>query len=1049
MKTKHLLFSINLFFILISLANSVSAQNSLIYHDPNSEFKNGVELFNKQKYVAAQKHFNNISLRNGENYSNIKTDAEYYSALCAIELFNSDAEYLITKFIEEHPESPRVKTAYFQMGKFQYRKKDYKQALVWFKKVNKFDLNNDELAEYYFKRGYSFFALKDYTDASKMFYELLDSDSKYFSPALFYYSHIAYLNKNYETALNGFTKLKDDVTFAPIVPYYISQIYFNQKKYDKIIQYVPSLLDSATTKRAPEIARIIGEAYYQKEEYDKALKYLEIYKNKSKSYTRDDIYQLAYVYYKNDDFKKASKEFQNVTNVDDLLSQNAYYYLADCFLKNGNKNKARMAFYSASKLDFDKNIKEDALYNYAKLTYELAYSPFNEIIKTFNQYLKQYPNSDKKDQVYDYLGKAYMTSKNYKDALTSIEKIKIKNTEILEAYQRIAYYRALELFSNLQFKQSIEAFDKALSVPPYNKTIKALSIYWKAEAYYRIKNYDNAIKNYKEFLLTPGSFEHNEYNNSYYNLGYSYFKKKNYPEAISWFRKYVDNVKINNPQKLSDAFIRIGDCYFVSRNYNRAVDFYAKAVKINSIDADYALFQQGFTYGLLKKYHKKISSIKKLLTDTSSAYYDDAVFELAKTYVITDSINLAINNYKMIINKFPNSSYVGKSLVHLGLLYYNKDENQKSIKYYKQAVANYPGTQEAKDALIGLKNIYVDLNDVNTYFDYVNSLGGFANVSVSEQDSLTYLAAEKIYMSGDCNKSRPLFKNYLKKYPNGNFVLNAYFYEANCDYKNNNFDDALKEYSVIISKPKNIFTEQSLLNSANINLNNKKDYTNALEDYTILENVAEIKSNLLKARIGQMHSAFLLKSYKNAIVAANSVLITEKVDPEKTREAHMILAKSYFAQNKFDDAIAQYRIISRYNKTKQGAEAKYQIAHILYIQKKYELAKQEIFNFINLNTSYQFWLAKSFILLSDIYFDNNDYFQAKANLKGIVDNYKSVDDGIIDTAKEKLEKIKKIEDAQFKQVSKKDIEINFKDNTNGQYDKLFEDENKVKNDTIK
>ena len=129
MRTKFLLLFINLFLISISFVNFVSAQSSMIYHDPDSEFKKGIELFSKQKYVAAQKHFNNISLHKDENYSNTKTDAEYYSALCAIELFNSDAEYLINKFIEEHPESPRVKIAYFQMGKFHYRKKDYQHPV--------------------------------------------------------------------------------------------------------------------------------------------------------------------------------------------------------------------------------------------------------------------------------------------------------------------------------------------------------------------------------------------------------------------------------------------------------------------------------------------------------------------------------------------------------------------------------------------------------------------------------------------------------------------------------------------------------------------------------------------------------------------------------------------------------------------------------------------------------------------------------------------------------------------------------------------------------
>ena len=32
-------------------------------------------------------------------------------------------------------------------------------------------------------------------------------------------------------------------------------------------------------------------------------------------------------------------------------------------------------------MDFDQSIKEDALFNYAKVTYELSYTPFNEAIR--------------------------------------------------------------------------------------------------------------------------------------------------------------------------------------------------------------------------------------------------------------------------------------------------------------------------------------------------------------------------------------------------------------------------------------------------------------------------------------------------------------------------------------------------------------------------------------------------------------------------------------------------------------------------------------------
>src|SRR5690606_16241257 len=130
--------------------------------------------------------------------------------------------------------------------------------------------------------------------------------------------------------------------------------------------------------------------------------------------------------------------------------------------KTNEKEKAKMAYDAASKLDFNDKIKEDALFNYAKLTYELSYSPFNETIKAFDKYIELYPNSEKNTEAYTILSEVYMVTKNYKDAVTSIEKIKVKTPAILKAYQRVTFYRGLELFNNLAYNQSISFFDLSL-----------------------------------------------------------------------------------------------------------------------------------------------------------------------------------------------------------------------------------------------------------------------------------------------------------------------------------------------------------------------------------------------------------------------------------------------------------------------------------------------------------------------------------------------------------------------------------------------------------
>lgn len=1010
-----------LLFVGMFCATSISGQNSLLYIDEDYNYKMGIELFEKEKYAQAQDFFEKVASYYGNEHTDVKADAEYYSALCAIELFNADAEYRIAQFIANYPESPRTRVAYFQMGVFQYRKRNYSLALHYFDKVWKQHLSDEQLHEFYFKKGYSYFKEQQFEKASKMFYELGSIDSKYSSPALYYYSHIAYTDGNYETALNGFNELKEDPTFSAVVPYYVIQIYYLQGKNEKVLEYGPELLEASETKREAEISRIVGQALYAKEQYAQALTYLETYKKEAETYSREDIYQLGYVYYRTGDYKQAVSTLSNITNVDDKLTQNAYFHMADCYLKMDKKEQARMAFQEASKLDFDQDIKEVSLLNYAKLSYELSYSPFNETITAFDNYISSYPKSIHHDEAYGYLVKVYLTSKNYKAALASLNKIKVKSPEMMAANQRVAFFRGLELFNNLQFKGALAAFEVSLNQKAFDKQMHSLAIYWKAEALYRLERYKESAEAYNDFLLTPGAYLLKEYNKTYYNMGYCFFKMKEYKQAVSWFRKYTDKEKEVNQVKRGDAFIRIGDCYFVSRQYIDAIEFYDEAIKLDTIDVDYALFQKGFSFGLIKQYQEKNNTLTQLLLDKpESAYAADALFERGRSYVVIDSVDNAIADFNQLIYDYPNSSYIKKTLLQLGLLYYGKDELEKALESYKKVVEGYPGTPAAKDALMGIKNIYVDMNQVDDYFTYAKNQGGVSSISFTEKDSLTYLAAEKVYMNGNWDKAKAMFTQYLNEFPSGKFSVNAHYYRGDSYLRDNMDDSALADFWYVVKKPKNIFTEESLLNTARLNQQKGNDSV-AYNLFKRLENQAEVKANLLIARKGQMLTSFKSGNYENAIEAARRVLITDKVAEEDTRTARLIMGKSYKATNLYDAAITQFRILAQDVKNEEGAEGKYKVAQILFLQEKYDMAEQEVLDYINMGTPHQYWLAKSFLLLSDIYVLKEDRFQAKIYLQSVIDNYSNTEDGIIKEAEKRLDSIVTEENRQFKKENQEGL----------------------------
>lgn len=1002
------------------LAVGISAQKSLIYKLPDQDFKTAMELYEKQKYAVAQHFFQKVI----DKTSTARADAEYYAALCALELFNPDAEYLLTQFINKNPENYKANEAYFYMAHHQYNNKKFSRAIEYFEKVDAGRLTPDQLAQYHFEAGYSYFMQENYDKARLHFFEIKDIDTKYTAPALYYYSHIAYIQKNYETALEGFLRLRDDETFAPIVPYYITQIYFLQKKYDKVTEYAPPLLDSVVEKRMGEMARMIGESYYRLGKYNESLPYLEKYAEKTASMTPEDRYQIGYAYYKANDLPNAIRYFEPISNGNTALTQNVLYHLADCYLRTDDKQKARLAFSSAANMDFNAEIKENSLFNYAVVTYELSLSPFNEAVKAFNEYLKLYPYSNRSDQAYNYLVLAYMSTKNYKAALESIDKIKKKDNTINRAYQRIAFFRGLELYNSLKFEDASDLFDKSLEFSNFDAVLAARASYWKGEAQYRIGNYKIAIEWYNKFMTSAGAASTEEFELTNYNIGYASFNLKDYDQALDYFRRYTGLMKDKKTKTVADSYNRIGDCYFMKASYWVAVENYEKAMALGVADADYSQFQKGFALGLVNRPEKKVAALNDLIKDyPKSAYVDDALFELGRAYVVLNSNDKAISSYKKLLNDYPKSSYAPKALLNLGLIYYNTNRNSDALASYQKVVEQYQGTPDSRNALNGLKTVYMDMNNVDGYFSYLESKGEKDNVRVSEQDSLTYTAAENVYMAGDCEKSSQQFAKYIEKFGNGNFLVNANFYLADCNLRNNKTDEALKGFEYVVSKPRNMFTEQALVNAAAIRYQ-KGEYAAALALYKQLEAEGEVKSNVLDARIGQMRCNFKLNDYPASVTSAKALLASEKLPDEVTREARFVLAKSYLETQDIPAATTELKFVSKDLKSAEGAECKYRLAKLYYDQDKRDLAEKEIFDFIKKNTPYQYWLGKSFILLSDIYLDKKDEFQATQTLQSLIDYYEIPDDGIKAEAKEKKDQItSKNADKNVKE-KQQDLELN-------------------------
>ena len=59
--------------------------------------------------------------------------------------------------------------------------------------------------------------------------------------------------------------------------------------------------------------------------------------------------------------------------------------------------------------------------------------------------------------------------------------------------------------------------------------------------------------------------------------------------------------------------------------------------------------------------------------------------------------------------------------------------------------------------------------------------------------------------------------------------------------------------------------------------------------------------------------------------------------------------------------------------------------------KKYDEAENKVFDIADNFSKYDYWVAKSFIALADVYVAKENYFQAKETLRSVIDNYKGND----------------------------------------------------------
>ena len=986
--------------LIAALSIALALSSELIANGQTTKtdaFRQAVEFYDRGMFERAESIFSEIAA-SGQDVM-----AKGYEALCAVRRQSVGNRNLADQYISEYPYSGLIPQIRFYNALNLFDEQNFSTASAEFARIDMRSLKNSQVPEFIFKQAYSLFELDEYDRAEELFSKAEKMPySDYTAPSRYSLGYIEYVRKNFEESFEWFSKAAKDPRFTEQAVPYMIECRYMLKDYSYVISNGDAALDRVTPERKRQLARFISESYLSEGNATKAREYYEIFGEGAKEMDDADLFYAGSVMYSTGDYKGAVDKFSRMTSRADSIGQIANYEMAYSYIKTGNKVAAMDAFKAASSQPWNEDIREDAHFNYAKLSFDLNNNP-----SVFNEYMKAYPGKKKDDIIYGYIALACLYGHDYAAAVDAYSNIDLLDSRQKVNYMKANYLRAHQLIEGGGWRDAVPLLKAASYYSDKRDPFNQIARYWLGESYFRSGQYDQAIDVYTTLYNNSALEGKPEGALIPYDLAYCYFKKDDYDGAAKWFDEYLASSK---PAKGEDAAARRADCDFLRKDYPSAIKLYEAAIaRFPYKDNLYPYLQAGIAYGLTgdrKGKVKVLSSVEE--ADPSAEFYPEAMYELGRAYVAASDNESAISVFRKLGSSTKDNTIIARSLIELGMISRNMSEYDNALDCYKKVIDLMPDTDYAADALSAIESIYQSEGRGDEFLDYAELIGATRDKTDAEKEQMYFNAAEQVFMTENYSKAISSLKSYLDRYPQGVNVAQTQYYLAECHRNLGQKELACDWYQKSLeTEPSGLCSENATLRLAGLSFE-LEHFKDAYSYYRSLLSIARLDANRHTARAGMMQSAFRGLDYQEAIACADALKADKASSAAEKRQADYVCAKSSLSLGERDKAYALFRSLSSEPSDAEGAEATYMLIQDAYDQGNYSTVQSMVHKFAADAPNQSYWLAKAFIVLGDSFAEQENYAQAKATFESIRDGYtpQGKSDGVLDNVNMRLEKLK-------------------------------------------
>ena len=927
-------------------------------------------------------------------------EVEFLSAICDARL--GDGTEALEGFLAHRPTSPYRNEALMALGTEYYEKEMWEDAVECFERVDTELLSASQLERMAFECGHAHYNLSRVAESRQWLSKVVHSET-YGSHARYMLGYFAYQEEDYPTARHIFLSFADDELYSGVIAYYLLHVEYRMKNYDYVVANVDQVLTGVGGSRHQELHRMGAECQFRVENWEEAYKHIAALESEiGDAISREENYIAGYSLYRLGQTSKAAGYLQAACGAEDSMTRNAAYHLADCLLREGDKLGAMKSFSMSYLPEGNDPLSEDALYNYCKLLVELGGANFDEEILTLRSFIERYPASENRQEIEGYLVSVCYAANDLKLAYETLEAFGTIKGNIGKAMQSVAYYYAVECYELERYEEAKEYAEIALDLSHKNRDIAARTLFLLGHLDYRSGEYKMAAAMYKEYLSMKMT-HHEDYPYAYYNMAYAKYARGDYNGAHKDFLSFLD-LHSAKDEFYEDSYSCMGDAMAAAGKYKRAIEDYKKITGEEFHSRYYAAYRIAQMYGLSKDVPSRLAALEEIVTLDEGPYVEDAHYEWGATLISDGQFGAAQEVIGSYLKRYPRSRERAIAQGNLALAYRNTGDTDSALAIYKNIVAEGHGSMAAHNALGEIRTIYLERNNIDGFFAYADQVGMNSDLGAVQRDSLSFVAAQRVYILGDKKTAAASFDKYLKDYPSGIYSDAALYYSADCRAELGDKGGAQEQLRMLSQMGHNKYTRRGYEKMARVAADNGDWATMTTAYHWLLE---ESNSPSERREVMADYFASAMNSGDGGLIVDAAQYVEAQADAPAAlvRRARFERAKVEEQRGNRNEAVEIYNLLRRNVANIEGAESAYRVVEIAYESGNYSRAEELVYEFASKSTPHQYWLAKSFLLLGDMFVIKGNLFQARATYQSVVDGYANQKDGIIAEAKARVESL--------------------------------------------